>query len=438
MVPVIGSAACTSYKRGPEDTVHDFLEAWEAMDSRAMVSFLVEDQNVWHVGEYDLSISHNVTAALIRNVHIGVGQTGGQDASIHDIKTGVVDESTSEATVIASWTLESLMEGRADLFRSEWRIEMITEDNRWLISSIKPSYIDSSATVAARPIHREGDWTSFSQFSWIYDLAIEGNRLWIAEETAVVRFDMVDETYTRYTSDDGLVEGYVDAVAIGLDGSKWIGTNKGVSRFDDKSWITYTTDDGLVSDDVSDIEVDSEGHIWFATDRGVSKFDGTTWTGSPELGRSWICRMAIGGEGTAWFSQYNRGVARFDGTTWAFYTPDDGLIDSEVEAILVNEDGNVWFGTQYGASMFDGKTWTNHWADPTVLPLYDTLDIVVDSEGNLWFGTSVGLVFKFDGTTWNASYLDQELYNDAVWAIVIDDEGNKWFGAESGLYRLSG
>ena len=87
----------------------------------------------------------------------------------------------------------------------------------------------------------------------------------------VSKFD--GTAWTTYTTDDGLADNWVNAIAVDGAGNPWFGTwGGGVSKFDGTTWTTYTTTDGLVSNDVTASTVDGAGNIWFGTGGGVSEY----------------------------------------------------------------------------------------------------------------------------------------------------------------------
>ncbi len=66
----------------------------------------------------------------------------------------------------------------------------------------------------------------------------------------------------------------VFTVAIDQAGQKWFGGPGGVTSFDDNTWTTYTTADGLPRNRVDQIMVDSANHKWFNTmSSGVVELD---------------------------------------------------------------------------------------------------------------------------------------------------------------------
>ena len=177
-------------------------------------------------------------------------------------------------------------------------------------------------------------------------------------DKGVSRFD--GQTWTTYTTHDGLASNLVEGIAATPDGALWFGTLGGVSRFDGQTWTTYTVDDGLADNSVISIAVTPDGALWFGTrDGGVSRFDGHTWTTYREddgLAGNYVGSMAVAPDGALWFITYDRGVSRFDGEIgsaggWTAYTPQNsGLPPGQVSAIAFARQGRVWFAT-YGSGM---------------------------------------------------------------------------------------
>jgi ligand-binding sensor domain-containing protein len=91
-----------------------------------------------------------------------------------------------------------------------------------------------------------------------------------------------DGAWTTYTAEEGLGSNVVLSIAIAPNNALWFGTHGGgVSRFggepaqlsvDDEAWLTYTTKDGLGSNFVWCIAVAPDGTLWLGTSNGLSRY----------------------------------------------------------------------------------------------------------------------------------------------------------------------
>lgn len=280
----------------------------------------------------------------------------------------------------------------------------------------------------------ESIWNTYTSANHIRSLAIEGDYLWAGTTEGVVRWNLNDGSYIKYTTKDGLVHNHVFSIAIDEVGRKWFGTEDGVNVFDGSSWTSYTEGDGLIDNDVHVIVIDSTGNKWIGTSDGVSVFDGSSWvsyTTDNGLVNDSVQTIAIDTEGSLWFGTYY-GLSKFDGNNWTSFTTEDGLVANNVQSIAIDVDGALWFGTTHGVSRFDGSTWTSY--DKT-----GAYDIAIDADGIKWFGTSGG-VYKFDNNTWvRFNIYNSSLETNTVKAIVIDSDGIKWFGTDGrGINKFLG
>ncbi len=203
-----------------------------------------------------------------------------------------------------------------------------------------------------------------------------------------------------------------------------------------QTFTNYTTDDGLINNTVNCLAIDANDHIWFGTQEGISFFDGTTWTNydvdsTPELVSNTITAIAVDGNNNVWVGT-DFGVNHFDGTTWTAYTDDDGLADNRVKYIQVGSDGKVWFANNDGISILDGENWTSYVRDDG-LPFGGTNFVTFDTEGNTWLGTPLGGIYIFDGENFTTITEEEGLLNDRVRSIAIDGNQHKWIATSDGI-----
>jgi len=94
---------------------------------------------------------------------------------------------------------------------------------------------------------------------------------WFGTDMGVARHEGYKtlENWKIFTIENGLVNNFVQALAIDKAGHIWFGTKGGASVFDGIKWISYTTKEGLINDNILSIAVDKEGIVWLGTEDGV-------------------------------------------------------------------------------------------------------------------------------------------------------------------------
>lgn len=69
--------------------------------------------------------------------------------------------------------------------------------------------------------------------------------------------------------------------------------------------------------------------------------------------------------------------------------------------MLQTPDGSIWFATEAGAVLYDGKKFSTFDRTKGRLINNDVLSIFRDASETLWFGTRAG-VTRFDGHAWSS------------------------------------
>jgi signal transduction histidine kinase/ligand-binding sensor domain-containing protein/CheY-like chemotaxis protein len=284
--------------------------------------------------------------------------------------------------------------------------------------------------------------------------------------------------WKTYTSADGLPGNQVRKILHEPDGTLWIATYGGVSRFDGAEFVNWTKeDDGLVDNRVPNLHRQTNGVLWICTERGISRYDPTTvqpggkkfrnltaaegfaggyhavcetpdgvmWFGgvltrydgtqahpftSKDGAPSWLSKMASSPDGIIWMAGFD-GFWRFDGTNFVHLSRNLDLGGSFGDAPLVARDRTVWFCSQgRGIWHYDGSRFVNFTATDGLLN-----DMVFTaheaSDGVLWFGTQTG-VSRFDGTGFVNFTRDDGLTDGQIITIDSTPDGAMWFGSQSG------
>jgi ligand-binding sensor domain-containing protein len=173
--------------------------------------------------------------------------------------------------------------------------------------------------------------------------------------------------------------------------------------------------------------------VWVGSTEGVIVLDSNAnfivkYTISDGLIDNTIKCVAIDKNGNKWFGS-NSGVSVFNGLNWITYNSLNGLVSNAVNTIAADSIGNVWVGTNSGISMFDGNIWTTLTTQDGLVNNHVN-SIAIDSDGNKWFGTSGG-VSMFDDTKWTTYTPENGLASYNTIYIAIDKQGNKWFSTKA-------
>jgi len=107
--------------------------------------------------------------------------------------------------------------------------------------------------------------------------------LWIGTLRGLVRFD--GYRFLHIDSDDipALKTDSIFCLTVTRDGSLWIGTEGGgLIRYQNGAFRNFSANDGLTNDVVRAIYEDSAGALWVGTDSGLFK-PASVWTRPPSL-----------------------------------------------------------------------------------------------------------------------------------------------------------
>jgi len=111
----------------------------------------------------------------------------------------------------------------------------------------------------------------------------------------------------------------------------------------------------------------------------------------------------------------------------------NGLSQSTVNAILLDREGYLWFGTQDGLNRFDGYSFTVFQHDPNTpgsLSGNFVQALHEDRDGRLWIGTAGGGLNTFDLRTGTFTAFRSKTPTPAgvnsIHRILEDDTGTLW------------
>lgn len=122
-------------------------------------------------------------------------------------------------------------------------------------------------------------------------------------------------------------------------------------------------------------------------------------------------------------------------------TTKDGLSSNNVNAILKDRYGFMWFATDDGLDRFDGanfKVYRKKPTDSTSLQANEILSLHEDKDGNLWVGTSGGSLSLYNRKkdafiNYPAKPLEHAIRNNVIMTLCSDSQGKLWIGHFDGI-----
>jgi ligand-binding sensor domain-containing protein len=205
-------------------------------------------------------------------------------------------------------------------------------------------------------------------------------------------------------------------------GNLWFGTrDSGVYLLPSgqTTFQHFTTKQGLASNyGATHLYEDKAGTIWIGTARGISRYDARL--------------NDLVGQGKS----LPAGQAGFQN-----FTTEDGLPNNDINTIMEDKTGKLWFGTRGDLCVYDGKTFTvlrNKKGEA----FYNVWGITEDRKGNIWFGGSIikdkkgSTLFLEDGLWRYDGSTITKVSQKSAYAIIEDKKGNIWTTGADGPPRV--
>ena len=195
---------------------------------------------------------------------------------------------------------------------------------------------------------------------------------------------------------------------------------------------------GLPQNSVEGLARTPDGYLWLASHEGLVRFDGVRFTvfdrgNTPLLRSRIITRLHVDSAGRLWIGTRVGVITFAQGRFSAFDEP--GLRDGYIRAIVSDNDGHVWVGTD--AALFEvAGTSVHSYGHEQGLADTAIRALQVGNNGTLWAATNVGGLYRRAADRFERVHVADSAGSDAVRAIFEDDDGALWVGTEDGrLFR---
>ncbi|WP_447640946.1 MULTISPECIES: hybrid sensor histidine kinase/response regulator transcription factor [Chitinophagaceae] len=221
--------------------------------------------------------------------------------------------------------------------------------------------------------------------------------------------------FRHLTTEDGLSQNSVLAIAQDNDGFIWIGTQSGLNRYDGyrvKSFYQSEKKEGLQNDYILSLYQDPLHRLWIGTANGLHLYHSAQ-------------------ESFSSFTPYK-----------------DHTSSDIITAIIANKQKNLWIGTKNGLFRFYPSTgrFQKIILDCGVRKDRSLFvnDIYIDHQQNIWVATSEGLLVLQETAEGSVKLIhtllkfSSESQDAIATSIVADNQGFFWLGTmNNGLFKLN-
>jgi ligand-binding sensor domain-containing protein len=285
--------------------------------------------------------------------------------------------------------------------------------------------------------------------------------IWAATPGGLLKFNQRSGQYAVYTVASGMPSNNVLCVLYSASGILWLGTDRGIARFDAGRFTCFDTADGLLDQTVTALAEGGDGTLYAGTERGIMRFTGTVWepmNDSHEFARRPVRAMAADTDGSMWFvkekvlSHY-----RTEGT-WKIFHKDVLSANTKVPplfryllCIAVDSSGTKWVGSEHGLYGYDGSSWQwyyNRGRIGTGRGLKDNrIETVAPGSGKQIFvahgdspgySDGLGIAFSNGADQWTYLTTADGLPSNRVYKLKYAAGHILWAGTTQGLAAING
>lgn len=259
-------------------------------------------------------------------------------------------------------------------------------------------------------------------------------QFWLGTAGGLAIWKGDDRKFVKVES--GLNSEVVNNIAEGHDGVIYIGTDFGLTVYQEGNFSSYESSKTSLND-IWDIYLDGTT-VWLGTQGGPAIFEkGQITQPYNAVAFQGFVFDAVRQGNVIWFA-YDDGVLKFDGERFIQLTAKDGFFDGRCRSVIVGPNGNVWFGTNNGIYSYDGKKCRNYGVkDGLIADAVYSLGFLKD--GSLWVGQANGISrLLFDGKELDdiirygaeQGFMGLECKTNSLW---LEEDGKIWVGTTHGL-----
>jgi PAS domain S-box-containing protein len=269
-------------------------------------------------------------------------------------------------------------------------------------------------------------------------LPLRGSALWVGTAKGVQRWNGTELTSAGVPSSLRNLD--VLSILRDRDSNIWVGTSRGLFRYNATGASLLSTHE--TTGPVAALFEDREGDIWIGSTRGLERLRDSAFVtySLPNLKSQSMGPLHVDSGGRTWIAPIQGGLRWLKEGETGLVTA-DGIANDVVYSIAGTGKDDVWVGRQrgglthlrYSGNLITAKTYTqaDGLAQNRVYAVYRSPD------GTVWSGTLSGGVSELkDGHFTNYTTRDG-LAANTISSIAESPDGTMWFGTPGGVSAMS-
>jgi ligand-binding sensor domain-containing protein len=287
-------------------------------------------------------------------------------------------------------------------------------------------------------------------------LCLSDDELWLLDKNTGVHdyvYHLECGEWTVYSSATCSIGGQVIRdITLDAQGLPWLAYYNtssgafGISHFDGSSWISQSSDNlGLPAEDIQCV-VNDGARLWISTfygslfsidAQGTQAYD----LDDPPYSVYYITALDVDNQGRLllgygdWDGQHR--LLRRLPDSWEIFDPDSDALGLDFPCALMQDDqGKIWFGTNHGMAVYAGNNWTAFDCSNSPLPSNYLDGMAMDNQDNLWLSIVdesidyYSLVNK-SGDNWVCYNRDDYPLIGEPSNLVCGSDGKVWFANDA-------
>ena len=193
--------------------------------------------------------------------------------------------------------------------------------------------------------------------------------LWVGTKNGLYTYDK--NRWKRMGKAEGLLSENITALgSVSGDNRVWIATDLGLVRFDGRTFTTLDYAQERQEDPIQAVVIKNDRDIWLASRQNIFHYDGTFWETNSKYtvkvgdDLEKVAKKFLGNEGDKKVALTIQFIKEVNKLTDDNIKPAQVLkipyalaLEGAITAITIDKKGNLWVGTEMGVKRFDGERW---------------------------------------------------------------------------------